>query len=153
MKSRYNNKLPWLTTALKLSIKTKNRLYIKYKIHNNALDEMQSITHKNKLKYLMKIQEMKYYNELIHLNKNCMKKIWDTIKCVVNKKKPSSGSSNFLIDGKLTNDKNLIADKFNEYFTNIRIDLSKKIPNISNSFKQFMKGNYVQCMILSRSKY
>ena len=55
-----------------------------------------------------------------------MKKTWDTIKCVINKKKPSSGSSNFLIDGKLTNDKNLIADKFNEYFTNIGINLSKR---------------------------
>ena len=61
---------------------------------------------------------------------------------------PSSGSSIFLIGGKLTNDNNLIADKFNECFTNIRINISKKIPNISDSFKQFMKGNYVQCMVL-----
>ena len=82
-------------------------------------DEMQYITYKNKLKYLMEIEEIKYYNELMHLNKNC------SIKCVINKKKPSSGSSNYLIDGKLTNDKNLIADKFNEYFTNIGINLSK----------------------------
>ena len=49
---------------------------------------------------------------------------------------------------KLTNDENLIADKFNDYFTNIRINLSKKIPNISDSFKQFMKGNYVQRIVL-----
>ena len=148
MKYRYNNKLPWPTTALRFSIKTNNRLYIKYKIHKTAFNEMQYITYKNKLKYLMKMQEIKYYNELIHLNKNCMKKTWDTIKCVINKKKPSSGSSNFSIDGKLNNDKNLIADKFNEYFTNIGINLSKKIPNISDSFKQFMKGNFVQCMVL-----
>ena len=147
MKSRYH-KLPWLTKALKLSIKTKNRLYIKYKIHKTAFNEMQYITYKNKLKYLMKIQEIKYYNKLVHLNKNRMKKTWDTIKCVINKNKPSSDSSNFLIDGKLTNDKNLIANKFNEYFTSIGINLSKKIPDISNSFKQFMKGNCVQCMVL-----
>ena len=36
---------------------------------------MQYITYKNKLKYLMKIQKIKYYNELIHLNKNCVKKL------------------------------------------------------------------------------
>ena len=147
MKSRYH-KLTWLTKALKLSIKTKNRLYIKYKIHKTAFNEMQYITYKNKLKYVMKIQEIKYYNELVHLNKDRMKKTWDTIKCVINKTKPSSGSSNFLIDGKLTNDKNLIANKFNEYFTSVGINLFKKIPDISNSFKQFMKGNYVQCMVL-----
>ena len=135
-----DNKLSWLTTALKLSIKTKNRLYIKYKIHKTAYNETQYITYKNKLKYLMKMQEIKYYNELIHLNKNCMKRTWDTIKCVINKKKPSSGSSNFLIDGKLTNDKNLIAEKFNEYFTNIGIIISKKIPNISDSFNSLWKG-------------
>ena len=62
MKSRHNIKLPRLTTAWKLSIKTKNRLYIKHKIHKTAFNEMQYITYKNKLKYLMKIQEIKYYN-------------------------------------------------------------------------------------------
>ena len=103
----------------------------------------------------MKIQEIKYENELIHLNKTCMKKTWDTMKCVINKDKFSSCSSNFVNDGKLTNDNNFVADKFNEYF--IMSELISPppppppppIPNISDSFKQFMKGNYVQCMVLT----
>ena len=73
--------MSWLTTALKLSIKTKNRLYIQYEIYKTAFIEMQYISHKNKLKYLMKIQEIKYYNELINLNKNCMKKTHSQQKC------------------------------------------------------------------------
>ena len=50
---------------------------------------------KNEVKYTMKKEEKIYYNELIELNKNSMKKTWDTIKLVINRKKTHHVVLNF----------------------------------------------------------
>ena len=53
-----------------------------------------------------------------------------------------------MVDGVLTEDSKLIAEKFNHYFANIGSDLAKKIPNVSTGFKEFLKGNYAQSLFL-----
>ena len=75
-----------------------------------------------------------------------MKTTWETIKRVINKTNQKSKFSQFLVDGMLTEDSKLIAEKFNHYFANIGSDLAKKIPNVSTGFKEFLKGNYAQSL-------
>ena len=40
VKKRYNNKIPWLTESLKVSIKTRNKLYVRAKRHDTAYDKI-----------------------------------------------------------------------------------------------------------------
>ena len=67
---------------------------------------------------------------------------------VINETKQKSKCTQFLVDGVLTEDSKLIAEKFNRHFANIGSDLAKKIPNVSTGFKEFLKGNYAQSLFL-----
>ena len=147
LKSGYYNKLPWLTQSLKVSIKTKNKLYKKYYKHRTVFNKREYQLYKSRLEKLMKIQEKQYYNDLIENNKNNMKKVWDTIKQVINKKKHTSRSTKFLINNNLTDDKDKIVDHFNRYFATVGYNLAKSIPNNEN-FRNFLTKNYAHSIYL-----
>ena len=51
--------------------------------------------------------------------------------------------SEFIVNGTLTTDSNVIANKFNEYFTNIGPNLAKNIPGSCTSFRKFLTHNYI----------
>ena len=74
-----------------------------------------------------------YYNEFSKY-KNDIRKTWDTLKEVINKKTfKSNFPAIFLHDGvEITGSKN-IADKFNEYFTEIGPKLARSIDTVNKA--------------------
>ena len=50
IKTKYNNRKPWLTEGLRSSIKSKNKLYRKYKKVDSVANETNYKLYKNKLK-------------------------------------------------------------------------------------------------------
>ena len=148
IKRNYSNRIPWLTDDLKAAIKIKNKLYVKSKKHDTAFNKMQYSSYKSDLDKSLRLREKEYYNKLIESNKSNMKKTWDVIKTVINKKKRSAKYSEFLVDGSLTDDPCIIADKFNEYFCNIGTNLAKKIPSGGVSFREFLKQDYANSLLL-----
>ena len=111
---------------MKKSIQTKNKLYFKSVSHKTAYNKMQYAIFKSMHQKVMQAHEKTYYNDLISHNKNNMRKTWDVIKNVINRKKQKIKCSQFLIDGCLTDDAHLIANKFNDYFTHIGSNLAQK---------------------------
>ena len=84
-----------------------------------------------------------YYSHQFDRYKNDIKKTWDTIKSIMNKKRSKSEFPNcFFVDGKLIDNKSDIAESFNKYFTNIGPELAKSI-NTSNkpTFKSYLKNH------------
>ena len=59
MKKKYNNRISWITEALKVSIKTQNRLYVKAKKHDTAYNRMLYANYKAELNKLLTIQKKK----------------------------------------------------------------------------------------------
>ena len=104
---------------------------------------------KSLLQKQMKQREKDYFNELIEKNKSNMKKTWDVIKSVIGKKKQSLKYSEFIVNGKITTDSNVIANKFNEYFANIGPNLAKNIPGSSTTFKKFLTDNYINTFFVT----
>ena len=125
-KSKYQNKHKWLTEGLKKSITIKNKLYIRYKKCSNDENLNNYKSYKRQLAKLMKVAERGYFNNLISENKNNLRKVWSVIKVVINKNKTTKLPSQFKLGDKIINDKAVIADKFNSFFTNVGNDLSKK---------------------------
>ena len=148
VKRKYNNRIPWLTDDLKAAIKTKNKLYIKSKKHETAFNKTEYSKFKSNLDNLLRQQEKIYYKDLIEKNKSNMKKTWDVIKTVINKKKRATKYSEFLVDGSLTDDLDVIANKFNEYFSNIGPNLANRIPPSTISFKHFLQGCRTESIFL-----
>ena len=84
---KYNNRKPWLSEGLKNSIKTKNKLYVKYVKIRSVYNEINYKTFRNKLKHILHIAEKKHYTDTLEANKNNMKKTWTILKGVMNSNK------------------------------------------------------------------
>ena len=61
----------------------------------------------------------------------------------------SQQNQEFLINGTLTKDRQLIADKFNEYFTTIGSELTKDIPTVTDKPEDYLNGIYKNSMFLT----
>ena len=87
VKRKYNNRKPWLSEAMKNSIRYKNKLYKKSKRVKSAFYEEYYKQYKSKLQHLMKVAEKQYYHDLILKYKNDMKISWGLIKDIINRNK------------------------------------------------------------------
>ena len=141
IKKKYSNRKPWLSEGLKNSIRHKNKLYVKCKKVNSAFNEELYKTYKRKLQQLMKVAEKHYYHDLLVKYSNDMKKSWGIIKNIINKNQKPQTQSRFKIgDNLITSDKNIICNKFNDFFVNIGPTLAKSIPKVDKSPLSYM-GN------------
>ena len=70
IKKKYSNRKPWISDALRNSIRNKNKLYHKYKKIPTIRNETSYKLFRNKLNHVLKIAEKKYYRELIISHKD-----------------------------------------------------------------------------------
>lgn len=128
-KISYKNRKPWLTQGLKSAIKNKNKLYIKSIKNTSPQNLSEYKTYKCKLNKLLKHAERQYYHELMQIYRNNIRNTWSILKEVINKKKSMNKPSNFKINGKVTSDRKIVANGFNNFFVNIGNNLAKEIPS------------------------
>ena len=149
IKRKYNNRKPWLTDSLRMSIKTKNKLYYCYKRINCVKNEVKYKTYKSKLQKLLKVAEKQYYQEFLMKYKNNMKKSWGIIKSIINKNKSHLYQTKFkLSDGKIVSDKTTISKHFNEFFLNVGPNLAKTIPKMDTDPKFYMGESIKKSLFL-----
>ena len=75
---------PWITTALKQSIRTKNRLYRDSIRKSTAQKILAYKTYKNRLRECLKEAEAKYCDELFTNNKDSSYNIWKHLGRIIN---------------------------------------------------------------------
>ena len=82
------------------------------------------------LKNNIKLTNKMYHFSCFEKCKNDIKSTWSNIKDIVNKKTSTTSiSERFNFTNHCTEDKQIIADRFNTYFTNIGVTFSNKIKN------------------------
>ena len=128
IKLGYKTRKPWLTEALKSSIKKKNKWYYSLKKSNDTEERIKYNRYRNKLNMILISAEREHYEKLFKEKQNNLRHSWKILKDVINKRKSSLPNSRFTINNSLTTDKKLIAEGFNSFFINIGPDLAKKIP-------------------------
>ena len=149
IKKKYSNRKPWLSEGLKNSIRHKNKLYVKCKKVKSAFNEELYKTYKRKLQQLMKVAEKHYYHDLLVKYSNDMKKSWGIIKNIINKNQKRQTQSRFKIgDNLITSDKNIICNKFNDFFVNIGPMLAKSIPKVNKSPLSYMGNRLTESIYL-----
>ena len=80
--------------------------------------------------------------------KHNLKKSWNLLKEVINRKKASSSCSRFLINNAVSTDKKNIANGFNSFFTNIGPSLASKIPSDDRSPSIFLKNRVTNSIVI-----
>ncbi|MGE5862423.1 MAG: RNA-directed DNA polymerase, partial [Nitrososphaerales archaeon] len=133
---------PWITPGLAKSCNTKEKLYKCFVKKPTDFNKNKYIVYRNKLNKLLRKTEQSYYRQKFDLFLSNMKETWKTIKCILKSKNSSPLTETFFINNQATDDKMLIAQKFNEYFVNIGPTLASKIPNTDTNHMSFMKGNF-----------
>ena len=113
---------------------TKNKLYLKLKKVNSALNDELYKSYKRKLQRLIKVAEKHHYRDLLIKYSNDTKKSWVVIKSIISKNQKIHIQGRFK-NGEIsiTPDNELISNKFNYFIINIGPTLAKSIPRIDKS--------------------
>ena len=145
----YRNRKPWLSDGMKTSIKTKTKLYRRYKHTGNAEHGILYKQYRNKLNKLLFGAEEEHYETLLNEYRNNLKQSWRTLKDVINKKKVSSPCSKFTVTLETTTDKMKITNGFNKYFVNIGPTLARDIPQDDKSSTTYMENRVFESMVIT----
>ena len=125
---------PWITKGIRAVIKTKNQLFYngdnsKYKIYRNMLTNLIRISKKN------------YYSSYFSENFNNMRKTWEGINNLLNRKRNKRKSINtlkHLNNNIVTTNKSTISNILNEHFTTVGSKLAAKLPSSEKHFTKFL---------------
>ena len=115
VKIRYRNRLPWLSDGLKASIKHKNKFYLISLKHPALYNISKYKQYKNKLFSLLKIEEKQFYQSQIVQNKNNLRNVWKIVQAIINKKRITRNSKQFILNDQVTMDPNVISNGFNDF--------------------------------------
>jgi hypothetical protein len=149
-KSTYKNKKPWLTGALKTSIKAKNKLYRKYIKSKLEQDLNTYKEYKSKLKSCLRRAERAHYDQLFTQYKSNLRKSWALIKDLINKKSTNKSQSfKINVNGVETSNMSTITNAFNDYFVNIGPSLAQSIPNTSKNPIDYIRASASRSMYLT----
>lgn len=146
-KANYKTKISWLSKGLRNSIRYKNYLYIKSDKNPTEENINKYKDYKRLLNRLLRITEREYYQNLLDKHKRNIKKIWNILKEVINKKSRNV-TNYFYVNNELTKDKNTIANSFNNFFANVGQNLAKSIPASSTSPLTYLKGDFANSIFL-----
>ena len=129
---------PWITHGLKVSIQLKNKLYRKWIKTKSTYYHAKFKLYRNKINHLLKISKKKYYNEYFIKNSKDSKKVWKGIKEIV-KSKPQQFKCTKIMNGNQEiSDPKLIANIFNNYFSNVGKNFADSMPTVQNTPTEYL---------------
>ena len=141
--------MPWITKSMLKSINKKNKLYYKFKTTRSELLHRKYTNYRNTLTTILRVAKKNYYSAQFQATFNNVKGTWKVIRNVFKSKPTKSSIKHMKIDGDLVDNKNVIVEKFNDYFCNIGPNLSQAVPNCHKSFYDFLKEPNQQSLYLS----
>ena len=138
-----HKKSGWITEGILISIKYRDKLYRKVKSSSSSPQHDQLSqnlkTYNNILKKTIRQAKYDYYSYRFTEFKNDMKRSWDTLKTLLNRQSKDNFPAAFNYKNKKITDANIIAEKFNEYFSNIGNDIPMH-PNAKNERNIYLKA-------------
>ena len=133
---------PWVTTGLKKSKNEKQRLFRFYKFNKSVENEQKYKKYNNELRTIIRQSEINYFEEMFDHKKNSIKMLWSNLGNILSPDKGHKSNSidSLLIDGKEVKDDSEIADSLNEYFASAGQNVSNNVPEVSGSYKDYLKN-------------
>ena len=129
------SKKAWLTSGLRQSIKTKNKLHKRYLKRPITYGPVYR-TYRNTLTKLIRISKNKFYQQkFINCNGN-IKETWKNINNILGRSNRIQNQV-FKIESRYTDDPQLIANNFNEYLTNIPNTIVRNLPPLDANFEDY----------------
>ena len=143
-----NDRKPWITPAILISIRTKRRLERKAR---NRPDQFLTIyrRYRNLLTKLTRTTREQYYRNLLESSFGNSKKIWSNINLILGKKHRSQNTS-IRLNGIIVSEPEPIASTFNSYFNDIPATLSNNTSNNAILFENYLNDQIPSQKILPK---
>ena len=148
-KKGYKTKKSWLSEGMKRSIKRKNKLFKRFKRSGKPEHEEEYKSYRNKLNKILSSAQRAYYAKILDENKSNLRKSWQILKDIINRKKQSKTCTRFLVGNSITTDKSKIAQGFNNFYINVGPNLASKIPKDNRSPTVYIKQTITETMLVS----
>ena len=127
---------PWITKGTKKSSKRKQKLYEKILKKKSPKNEKEYKDHKQLFQKIKKESKKKYFQKKLSFYKSNIKDIRKTLKDVIGKAKINE--NRLLKKIALENNEITIAEKFNEFYVNVGLNLASNIPQNNNDYKSYL---------------
>ena len=132
-------KKPWVTRGLLKTINHKHKLYGSYVKRPTAENKKKYIDYKNVLVNTLRIAKQNYYNDLFHSVKGDIRKTWSHINELLGRSNRNSLPQEMDFNGVLLSSAKDKAESFNKYFIGLPMKISADIPQVPQSFQDYMK--------------
>ena len=117
---------PWLTSNVLKLIKAKSEYFILFK--RGIVTEEDNRRFKNRVKSIIRKCKIDYFKNSFNLAKSNMKKTWTLIKKLMECNAHGDALRSVVVDGIEYCDDLSIAEVFNNYFSNVAVDLEAELP-------------------------
>ena len=152
-----HKKSNWVTKGILRSISFRDKMYLRLKSTQPNNPQYETLqfnlkTYNKILKKIIRQAKKDFYLTSFQNNSNNIKKTWNTINDIINKKKKNNDlPDSFLIDGAHETDATMIAQNFNKYFVEIgpKLAASIQLPNDKN-FKDYLLNPCNQNFLFSK---
>ena len=141
---------------MKKSIKEKQRLFRIYKFNHSVDNEQKYNKYNNELRTIIMQSEIHYFKEMFDNERNSIKMLWSNLGHILSPNKRHNKSSSIdrlLIDGKEVKDDSEVADSLNEYFASVGQNLSNSVPEVSGSYKDYLRKPSLDFSISETNRY
>ena len=142
----------WITKDLKKRINKRNKLFQEKTLNPTPQNINLYKTIRNEVATELDKAEKQYYSEKFNNGKNSLKALWDIAGTIINpnklKKHTIIKSINY--KGKITTDKNEIAESMNDFFSNVGEKLANKIKS-QTDYQRYLKNPISNSMTIQEA--
>lgn len=135
---------PWITQGIKISCKTKRKMYLSAKNSSNADDSAKYKEYCKKLRKVIQASKQMYYEKKIAVSGNKIKTIWDIVKEETGRTRKEQEQIALRVDDALVTDGLSVANLFNKYFISVTdsMGLSGSVNNALEYLKLAFTNNF-----------
>ena len=133
---------PWYTKELLIYRRMKDKKYKLWKLKGNGESKAEYTKHKNAYNNLCKKVKKHYYEQELFKTRYSPQKNWKLIKEAAGMNKPNCSKIDEIVDGhgNKTSNPTLIANIFNDYFSNIGAKTVQSVDQSNSDFKKYLSS-------------
>ena len=132
-------KKPWITSALVVSARKKNKLYGKWMQSKSETDLRTYRSYRNKFTKIMRLSQKQYYSDRFQKLEGEIKGTWHLLKTIMDRNDNLNMTNELQVNSVKISDLNQIANDFDDFFVNIGLNLAKRIDDADGSYRDYLR--------------
>ena len=131
---------PWITSGILTSIRNKNKIYKDMKLGLITPETFR--LYRNNFNNIIRFAKQNYYKNLFSSFRYNTKKLWQAVNKLTKKSVCRTNKITIVNNNKIITDPKIVANEFNNFFTNIASELDSKLPTSEIDPMTYLTGYF-----------